>query len=61
MNNVNVFNIFNISLRNAYKIDKKEGKETNKSTFHFFYRIDIQTIKSKNLMFYALSNKEVIK
>lgn len=36
MNNVNVFNIFNISLRNAYKIDKKEGKETNKSTFHFF-------------------------
>lgn len=27
MDNVNVFNIFNISLRNTYKIDKKEGKE----------------------------------
>lgn len=35
MDNVNVFNI---SLRNAYKIDKKKAKKRSKSTSHFFTR-----------------------
>lgn len=38
MDNVNVFNIFNISLRNTYKIDKK-GRQRNEVRALFIFLI----------------------